>query len=92
MYTFLNGGIYFTTFEKNIFDYNCWKIFGMMAWISLVKELKMHKDKISHLIEKLREELNKLLEKDGFINEGILKKSQELDEMLNKYYRFLMKK
>jgi uncharacterized protein YoxC len=52
----------------------------------------MNIDKIVHLIEELREEIHKLLEKEGSINEDVLKKSRELDELLNIYYRLLNKK
>ncbi|MGI5876494.1 MAG: Spo0E family sporulation regulatory protein-aspartic acid phosphatase [Dethiobacteria bacterium] len=45
-----------------------------------------HKDKITYLIEELREELHNLLEKAGHINEEILAKSRKLDELLSKYY------
>lgn len=50
----------------------------------------MYKNKTTFRIEKLREELNKLLEKKGNITEEILKKSRELDKVLNEYLKHLM--
>lgn len=51
----------------------------------------MYKNKTSFQIEKLKEELNKLLKKEGGnITKEILKKSRELDKVLNEYLRHLM--
>ena len=46
----------------------------------------MNKKNILKKIEQLREELHKLVEKkDGYIDDEVVKKSKELDKLLNKY-------
>lgn len=50
----------------------------------------MYKNKITFRIEKLKKGLNKLLKKEGNITEEVLKKSHELDKMLNEYLKHLM--
>lgn len=43
-------------------------------------------------IEKLRHEMNQLVQKQGEINAEVIKKSQELDILLNKYQQIRKKK
>lgn len=43
------------------------------------------------LIRELREEMKELAEMDGFNNEKIINKSQELDKILNEYQKLLKK-
>ena len=46
----------------------------------------MDKKELLKRIEKLREELHKLVEnKDGNVDDEVVKKSEELDNVLNKY-------
>ncbi|MFP4016348.1 MAG: aspartyl-phosphate phosphatase Spo0E family protein [Halanaerobiales bacterium] len=45
----------------------------------------VNKDKIIHLIEKKRAELNKLVQDKQKFDENVVKKSQELDLLLNQF-------
>ena len=47
----------------------------------------MKEKKLLKSIEKLRRELNELSTEIGFLHNKILHKSQELDKLLNKYYK-----
>ncbi len=47
--------------------------------------------RVIELIEKLRTELNELHESKELIDEEVIKKSQELDRLLNEYERLLEK-
>jgi len=51
------------------------------------------KSDILKAIEQLRKELKELIEeKDGLLDKEVIKKSQELDKILNKYMRYLRDK
>ena len=50
----------------------------------------MDKKKLLKKIEELRDEMHKLLEeKDGEVDSEVIKKSEELDEILNEYQTLL---
>lgn len=49
----------------------------------------MDKKEVLELINKLREELNNLISTKGdLLDEEVIKKSQELDELLNTYKKY----
>jgi len=53
----------------------------------IVSETEKPKEKIITMINKLREDLYKILqEENGTVSQEVLKLSEELDEVLNKYY------
>ncbi|GAB6139024.1 Spo0E family sporulation regulatory protein-aspartic acid phosphatase [Halanaerobaculum tunisiense] len=49
----------------------------------------MNKEKLLIRIEDLRKELHELTE-NGEVKEEVLEKSQQLDKLLNKYYKLIM--
>ena len=51
--------------------------------------IKLDIEKLLKLIEVLRQEMYELVEKKGLIDDEVIKKSEELDELLKEYYHLL---
>lgn len=51
----------------------------------------MLRSKLIESIERLREEINEIAEKKGFLHKETLKKSKKLDKLLNKYNKQIKK-
>ena len=52
----------------------------------------MNEKKLLNKIEKIRKEINIIASKKGFLDKEVLKKSQQLDELLNKHNKITSKK
>ena len=51
--------------------------------------IKLDIEKLLKLIEVLRQEMYELVEKKGLMDDEVIKKSEELDELLKEYYHLL---
>jgi len=51
--------------------------------------IKLDIEKLLKLIEVLRQEMYELVEKKGLMDDDVIKKSEELDELLKEYYHLL---